>query len=429
MKLEIKTPQLPESVADATVAAWRKQPGDAVDRGEIIGELETDKVALELPAPESGILVSIAEKAGTQVVSGQLLATIDTSATGASTAPVASATSAAAEAPSASAAAMSSSSASPPASSVPVVAPAARQLVREHKLDTTQITGTGKRGIILKADVLKFLDHQNNATTAPATPESAPPASQPVAANPPATATSEPASLDQRGDKRVPMTRLRIRTAERLIQSKNEMAALTTFNEVNMAPVMALRKKFGEEFLKQHGVKLGFMSLFTHACIEALRVHPLLNASIDQQDIIYHSYFDIGIAISSPRGLVVPIIRNADQLTLAQIEKKILDYGDKAKNAKLTLDDLMGGTFSITNGGVFGSMLSTPLINPPQTAILGMHAIRQRAVVEDDQIVIRPIMQLALTYDHRLIDGRDAVHFLVRVKQSLEEPARLILNL
>ena len=445
MKLEIKTPQLPESVSDATVAAWHKKPGDAVERGEVIGELETDKVALELPSPEAGVMKSIEQQPGAVVVSGQLLAVIDVGAVASASAgkDAGSASTAAGDAAAANAAASSGAAASS-ASSLRV-APAARRLIEEHGLNATAIAGTGKHGTILKEDVLRHVREAAAGATAPAAAPSAParsaparsapaapaPASEPLMATttrPPAP-TSRPLPTDTRGDKRVPMSRLRARTAERLVQSRNETAALTTFNEVNMAPVMALRKKFGEEFLKHHGVKLGFMSIFTHACIEALRVFPVVNASIDAGDVIYHNYFDIGIAISSPKGLVVPVIRNADQLTLAQVEKQILDYGEKAKGGKMTLEDLTGGTFSITNGGIFGSMLSTPIINPPQTAILGMHSIRPRPMAENGQVVIQPVMYLALTYDHRLIDGREAVQFLVRIKDSIEEPSRLLLNL
>ena len=471
MKLEIKTPQLPESVSDATVATWHKKPGDAIERGEIIGDLETDKVTLELPSPEAGVLKSIEQQPGAVVVSGQLLAVIDVSAVAsasadldansASTVALAAGSAGAGANGSVGAGAVVGSGASSAGSLR--VAPAARRLIAEHGLNATAIAGSGKHGTILKEDVLRHVREATaegaaanagaantnaagatNATNANAARAAGTPslaarsthtgsasASEPLmaAATPAPAHTSHPMASDTRGDKRVPMTRLRARTAERLVLSRNETAALTTFNEVNMAPVMALRKKFGEEFLKHHGVKLGFMSIFTHACIEALRVFPVVNASIDAGDVIYHNYFDIGIAISSPKGLVVPVIRNADQLTLAQVEKQILDYGEKAKGGKMTLEDLTGGTFSITNGGIFGSMLSTPIINPPQTAILGMHSIRQRPMAENGEVVIQPVMYLALTYDHRLIDGREAVQFLVRIKDSIEEPSRLLLNL
>ena len=419
MKKEIKTPQLPESVSDATVAKWHKKPGDAVGRGEVIGDLETDKVALELPAPEAGVLFSIEQETGATVVSGQLLAVIDVGAAGG------------AKAKPAAAAKPEPAEAAAAASSERRIAPAARRLIEETGLDAASITGTGKQGSILKEDVLAFIRDgaSRGAAAAPAPAPAPAPAAAPAPGPAPAPSPAVVSVSDTRGDKRVPMTRLRARTAERLVQSRNETAALTTFNEVNMAPVISLRKKFGDEFLKQHDVKLGFMSIFAHACIEALRVFPVVNASIDGQDIVYHNYFDIGVAISSPKGLTVPVIRNADQLTLAQVEKRIIDFSEQARSNKLTLDDLTGGTFSITNGGVFGSMLSTPLINPPQTAILGMHTIRERPVVEDGAVVVRPMMYLALTYDHRLIDGREAVQFLVRIKHSIEEPSRLLLNL
>ncbi|GLR26615.1 2-oxoglutarate dehydrogenase complex dihydrolipoyllysine-residue succinyltransferase [Limnobacter litoralis] len=419
--VEVVVPQLSESVAEATLLTWNKKVGDAVKRDENIIDIETDKVVLEVPAPSAGVIVEILQADGATVVAGQLLAKIDTEATAGASAPAA-APAAPAEAPVAAAAPAAAPAA--PASGA-VAMPSAAKMMAENNLSAGQVSGTGKDGRITKGDVI-------GAMNAPAAkPAAAPaPAAKPVSLLPEVKAPLDLSTLiDGRPEQRVPMSRLRARVAERLVQSQQTNAILTTFNEVNMKPVMDLRNKYKDKFEKEHGVKLGFMSFFVKAAVAALKKYPVLNASVDGSDIVYHGYFDIGIAVGSPRGLVVPILRNADQMSLADIEQKIAEFGQKAKDGKLTLDELTGGTFSISNGGVFGSMLSTPIINPPQSAILGIHATKDRAVVENGEIVIRPMNYLAMSYDHRIIDGREAVLGLVAMKEALEDPARLLLDL
>ena len=403
MLVEVKVPQLSESVSEATLLAWRKREGERVKRDENLIDIETDKVVLELPAPADGVLAKIVKGDGGTVKAGEVIATIDTDGKGVSvatgTAPAPKAAPAPAPAP------------KPAAVSAPAM-PAARKMAGEKGIDTSTIAGTGKGGRVTKADVMEAR-----------APEARAPLPQPPA----------PVSVDQllagRPEQRVPMSRLRARIAERLVQSQSSAAILTTFNEVNMQPVMDLRKKHQERFEKEHGVKLGFMSFFVKATVHALRKYPIVNASIDGNDIVYHGYFDIGIAVGSARGLVVPILRDCDQMSFPDIEKKIADFGKRAQDGKLAIEELTGGTFSISNGGVFGSMLSTPIINPPQSAILGVHATRERPVVENGQIVIRPINYLALSYDHRIIDGREAVLSLVAIKEALEDPSRMLLDL
>ena len=389
-------PQLSESVSEATLGAWHKKVGEAVSRDENLIDIETDKVVLETPAPADGVLVKIVKNNGDTVTSGELIAQIDTSAAAAA----GDAKAAAAPAPAAEKAAPA---ANVPASNTP--SPAARKILEEKGISADNVAGSGRGGRITKGDA--------------------------VAAQTGKVAAAAPSMViaGDRPEERVPMTRLRARIAERLLQSKNENAILTTFNEVNMAPVMALRKQYGDKFEKAHGVRLGFMGFFVKAAVAALKRYPILNASIDGNDIVYHGYIDIGIAVGSPRGLVVPILRDAEQLSVADIEKKIAEFGQKAKDGKLSLEELSGGTFSISNGGVFGSMMSTPIINPPQSAILGIHATKDRPVAENGQVVIRPINYLALSYDHRIIDGREAVLSLVAMKEALEDPARLILDI
>ena len=411
--IEVKVPQLSESVAEATLLQWHKKVGEAVARDENLIDIETDKVVLELPAPGEGVIVEIIKGDGSTVVAGEVIAKLDTEATaGAVAAPAA-----------APAAASAPATAPAPASSAAagIAMPAAAKMLADNAMSASQVAGTGKDGRVTKGDVINAL--QNKPAVPAAAPVAAPKAAlQQVAA---------PVNIDlsNRPEERVPMSRLRARIAERLLQSQATNAILTTFNEVNMQPVMDLRNKYKDKFEKEHGVKLGFMSFFVKAAVAALKKYPVLNASVDGNDIVYHGYFDIGIAVGSPRGLVVPILRDVDQMTIAEIEKKIAEYGVKAKDGKLTLDELTGGTFSISNGGVFGSMLSTPIINPPQSAILGVHATKDRAVVENGQIVIRPMNYLAMSYDHRIIDGREAVLGLVAMKEALEDPARLLLDL
>lgn len=418
-QIEVKVPQLSESVAEATMLTWHKKVGDAVARDENLIDIETDKVVLELPAPAAGVLIKIIKGDGSTVVADELIAVIDTDGVAAAAAPVAAAAAPAAapgsaHAPSAAAAATGGSKGD-------VAMPAAAKILSEKGLSAGDVAGSGKDGRVTKGDAL--------AASAPATPAVAPLAA--AAAKPALQQIASPtvASLGERPEERVPMSRLRARIAERLLQSQSTNAILTTFNEVNMAPVMDLRNKYKDKFEKEHGVKLGFMSFFVKAAVAALKKYPIINASVDGNDIIYHGYFDIGIAVGSPRGLVVPILRNADQMSIADIEKKIGEFGQKAKEGKLTLDDLTGGTFSISNGGTFGSMPLTLIINPPQSAILGVHATKDRAVVENGQIVIRPMNYLAMSYDHRIIDGREAVLGLVAMKEALEDPARLLLDL
>jgi len=399
--VDVKVPQLSESVAEATMLTWKKKAGEAVAQDEILIEIETDKVVLEVPAPSAGVLAEIVVGDGGTVVSDQVIAKIDSTAKAAAAAP------AAAPAPAAAAPAAAPAPAPAPVASAKAM-PSAAKLMAENNLSA--VAGTGKDGRVTKGDVLATL-----SGTAPAAKAAAP---APVVS-----------SASGRPEERVPMSRLRARIAERLLQSQQTNAILTTFNEVNMAPVMAMRNKYKDQFEKEHGTKLGFMSFFVKAAVHALKKYPILNASVDGNDIVYHGYFDIGIAVGSPRGLVVPILRDADQMSLADIEKKIAEFGVKARDGKLTLDDLSGGTFSISNGGIFGSMLSTPIINPPQSAILGIHATKDRAVVENGQVVVRPINYLAMSYDHRIIDGREAVLGLVAMKEALEDPARLLLDL
>lgn len=391
MLIEVKVPQLSESVSEATLVTWHKKEGDAVSRDENLIDIETDKVVLETPAPADGVLVKLVKNGGDSVTSGEVIATIDTEAKAATGAPAA----AAAPAPAAAA----------PAAAVSAASPSARKILDEKGMAAADVAGSGRGGRVTKEDA--------------------------VAAQPKAAAVAAPVVAVASGDRpeqRVPMTRLRARIAERLIQSKNENAILTTFNEVNMAPIMALRKQYGDKFEKAHGVRLGFMGFFVKAAVAALKKFPILNASVDGNDIVYHGYIDIGIAVGSPRGLVVPILRDVDNMSIADIEKKIAEFGQKAKDGKISLEELTGGTFSISNGGVFGSMMSTPIINPPQSAILGIHATKDRAVVENGQVVVRPINYLAMSYDHRIIDGREAVLGLVTMKEALEDPARLILD-
>jgi 2-oxoglutarate dehydrogenase E2 component (dihydrolipoamide succinyltransferase) len=412
--VEVKVPQLSESVSEATLLEWHKGEGSAVSRDENLIDVETDKVVLELPAPAAGVLKQVLKQNGSTVVAGEVIALIDTEATAAASATPQSKPAAAPQAASAAA-----------PSKADIAMPAASKILADHGISTTQVTGSGKDGRVTKGDALAAV----TIGTKPVTPAMSSP--QPVAAKPALEQVVAPAglSLADRPEERVPMSRLRARIAERLIQSQSTNAILTTFNEVNMQPVMDLRNKYKDKFEKEHGVKLGFMSFFVKAAVAALKKYPIINASVDGNDIVYHGYFDIGIAVGSPRGLVVPILRDADQLSIADIEKKIADFGAKAKDGKLTLEELTGGTFSISNGGVFGSMLSTPIINPPQSAILGVHATKERAVVENGQIVIRPMNYLAMSYDHRIIDGREAVLGLVAMKEALEDPARLLLEL
>ncbi len=414
--VEVKVPQLSESVAEATLLQWKKKPGDAVAMDEILVEIETDKVVLEVPAPSAGVMAELVKPDGATCVSEEVIARIDTEGTPTATAPPA--------------AAGATAPAVPASAAQPAVAmPAAAKLMADNQLAAGSVAGTGKDGRVTKGDVLGALAAPAAApASAPATPRPAAPA--PAAARPLASvAVPPPANLGDRPEQRVPMSRLRARVAERLLQSQATNAILTTFNEVNMAPVMEMRKRFQERFEKEHGTKIGFMSFFVKAAVHALKKYPVINASVDGTDIVYHGYFDIGIAVGSPRGLVVPILRNADQMSFADIEKKIAEFGTKARDGKLTLDDLTGGTFSISNGGVFGSMLSTPIINPPQSAILGVHATKDRAVVENGQIVIRPMNYLAMSYDHRIIDGREAVLGLVAMKEALEDPSRLLFDI
>ncbi|MRW89167.1 2-oxoglutarate dehydrogenase complex dihydrolipoyllysine-residue succinyltransferase [Duganella sp. FT80W] len=415
-QIEVKVPQLSESVAEATMLTWHKKVGEAVARDENLIDIETDKVVLELPAPAAGVLVQIIKGDGSTVVADELIAIIDTDAGAAVAAPAAAA---AAPAPAAAAPAAAPAAATG-GNKGDVAMPAAAKILSEKGLSASDVAGSGKDGRVTKGDALAA------GAKAPTVAPLAAPAAKPALAQ---VAAPAAANLGDRPEERVPMSRLRARIAERLIQSQSTNAILTTFNEVNMAPVMELRNKYKDKFEKEHGVKLGFMSFFVKAAVAALKKYPILNASVDGNDIVYHGYFDIGIAVGSPRGLVVPILRNADQMTIAEIEKKIGEFGAKAKEGKLTLDDLTGGTFSISNGGTFGSMLSTPIINPPQSAILGVHATKDRAVVENGQIVVRPMNYLAMSYDHRIIDGREAVLGLVAMKDALEDPARLLLDL
>ena len=395
---EVKVPQLSESVAEATLLQWKKKVGDAVGQDEILIEIETDKVVLEVPAPSAGVLTEIVVGDGGTVVAEQLIGKIDSTAV---------ATSAPAKVAAAAAPVAAPAQAPAPAKSAVAAAPSAAKILAENNISAGQVAGSGRDGRITKGDALSAAAGGAKSASLP----------------------SAPIPTGSRPEERVPMSRLRARIAERLLESQANNAILTTFNEVNMAPVIAMRNKYKDQFEKVHGVKLGFMSFFVKAATHALKKYPLLNASVDGNDIMYHGYFDIGIAVSSPRGLVVPILRDVDQMNLADIEKKIAEFGAKARDGKLSIEELTGGTFSISNGGVFGSMLSTPIINPPQSAILGIHATKDRAVVENGQVVVRPINYLALSYDHRIIDGREAVLGLVAMKDALEDPSRLLLDL
>ncbi len=417
--VEVKVPQLSESVAEATMLTWKKKAGEAVAVDEILIEIETDKVVLEVPAPAAGVLTEIVQGDGATVIADQLIAKIDTEAVaGAAAAPAA-----AAPAPAAAAPAPAAAPAAAGGNKGDVAMPAAAKLLADNNLSVGAVAGSGKDGRVTKGDVLAAVAG-GVKSTAGVIPTGAPTKSLPQVASPAAAQ-----DLGERPEQRVPMSRLRARIAERLLQSQSTNAILTTFNEVNMAPVMALRKKFQDDFTKEHGVKLGFMSFFVKAAVHALKKYPVLNASVDGTDIIYHGYFDIGIAVGSPRGLVVPILRNADQMSFADIEKKIAEFGKKAADGKLGIEDMTGGTFSISNGGTFGSMMSTPIINPPQSAILGVHATKDRAVIENGQVVVRPMNYFAMSYDHRIIDGREAVLGLVAMKDALEDPSRLLFDL
>jgi len=408
MSFEILVPSLPESVSDATLATWHKKAGEFVKKNDNLVDLETDKVVLEVPAPESGILTKIFHPDGATVVAGDVLATLELKQ---------------AEEPSADSIKSESTEEIP-------LSPAVRRLIQEKNLDPHSILGSGKKGRLTKGDVLEYIEknQQTAEETIPA-PKPAIASSQETTTTIQQQAEAETASSSFRPEQRVPMTRLRAKVAERLLQAQQNAAMLTTFNEVDMKSVINLRNQYKDRFLQKHEIKLGFMSFFIKASIEALKKHPAINASIDGNDIIYHGYYDMGIAVSTPRGLIVPVIKDADQLDFAGIEKSIFDYGTKARDGAISYEDLTGGTFTITNGGIFGSMLSTPILNPPQCAILGMHSIKERPVVVDGEIVIRPIMYLALSYDHRLVDGKEAVQFLVTIKECLESPAHLLLNI
>ena len=399
MTIEVRVPQLPESVADATIVSWHKKPGDAVARDENLVDLETDKVVLEVPAPVAGVLQEIKLKDGTTVTSGQVLAVIEAGATAVPGASAPSPVTAARDA-------------AKPEAAAAKLSPAAKRVVEENKVDPKAVTGSGRDGRVSKADVVNFLSAKDAAP---------PPASK-------APAAPVPSARGARAEQRVPMTRLRARIAERMVQAQATQALLTSFNEVDLKAVNELRARYKDQFEKQHGVKLGFMSFFAKACVEALKKFPAVNASVDGNDIVYHEYFDIGVAVSTDRGLIVPVLRDADLQSFADIEKSIGNFAGRARAGTITMEELTGGTFTITNGGVFGSLLSTPIVNSPQSAILGMHKIQDRAVVIDGQVVVRPMMYIALTYDHRIIDGREAVQFLVTVKQCLEDPARMVLG-
>ncbi len=434
MTVEVKVPTLPESVSDGTLVNWKKKPGDPVKRGENLVDLETDKVVLDIPAPADGVLGPILRQEGEIVTTGDVIATLEEGAVAQGLAPapvaVAPAPAPAALAPAAAAAVAEVD--------LEGLSPAVRRLAAEHGLDVNKVPGSGRGGRVTKADVLAYLGARTAGAPAPAiapVPAIAPaPVAAPAPVTTPARSAAAPAAAplpsDAHGrvEQRVPMTRLRARIAERLLMAKNTTAMLTTFNEINMKPVMDLRSRYKDEFEKKHGVRLGFMGFFVKAVVEGLKRFPAVNGSIDGSDIIYHGYYDIGVAVSSPRGLVVPILRDVDQMSVADIEKAIGEFGKKAKDGTLTVEEMTGGTFTITNGGVFGSLMSTPILNPPQSGILGMHATKDRPVAENGQVVIRPMMYVAHSYDHRIIDGREAVTFLVAVKEGIEDPARLILN-
>jgi 2-oxoglutarate dehydrogenase E2 component (dihydrolipoamide succinyltransferase) len=415
MRIEVKVPQLPESVAEATLVSWHKKPGDAVRRDENLIDVETDKVVLELPSPGDGVLVELVKPDGSTVTSNEVIAVIDSEgkAGASATAPAKPAVAAAPTTPAPQAAVA-------PVASVTAL-PAARKMMADQGMAPASVEGTGRGGRITKGDVITAAEAKAGAAASVPVPAAKAPPTPSVPAL--------PVGAGARPEQRVPMSRLRQRVAERLVQSQATAAILTTFNEVNMQPILDLRNKYKDRFEKEHGVKLGFMGFFVKAAVHALKKYPAVNASIDGTDIVYHGYFDIGIAVGSPRGLVVPILRDADQMSLAEIEKQIAEYGKRANEGKLTVQELTGGTYTISNGGVFGSMLSTPIINPPQSAILGVHATKERAVVENGQVVVRPINYLAQSYDHRIIDGREAVLSLVAIKEALEDPARLLLDI
>ena len=421
--VEVKVPQLSESVAEATMLTWKKKAGEAVSADEILIEIETDKVVLEVPAPAAGVLAEIVVGDGGTVVAEQLIAKIDTEGKAGAPAPAAAA---AAPAVAAAAAPAPAAAAAAGGAKGDVAMPAAAKLLADNNLSVSAVAGTGKDGRVTKGDVLAAV--AGGAKPAAPVAASVIPTGVPTKALPQVAAPAAP-NLGDRPEQRVPMSRLRARVAERLLQSQSTNAILTTFNEVNMAPVMEMRKKFQDAFTKEHGVKIGFMSFFVKAAVHALKKFPVLNASVDGNDIVYHGYFDIGIAVGSPRGLVVPILRNADQMSFADIEKKIAEFGKKAAEGKLGIEEMTGGTFSISNGGTFGSMMSTPIINPPQSAILGVHATKDRAVVENGQVVVRPMNYLAMSYDHRISDGREAVLGPVAMKDALEDPSRLLFDL
>jgi 2-oxoglutarate dehydrogenase E2 component (dihydrolipoamide succinyltransferase) len=407
MSIEIKVPPLPESVTDATLVAWHKKPGESVARDENLVDLETDKVVLEVPAPASGTLAKILVQDGATVTAGDVLAVLEEGEVAAAAAP------SAAESPPSAERAVEV--AEPDSGVAPRLSPAVRRLLEEHDLDATIVPPSGKDGRITKSDVLAYLQSHNDENVAPGDPE-------------PVVESELFATGPSRSEQRVPMTRLRARIAERMVEAQQTAAMLTTFNEVDLTKVISLRKRYRDNFEKEHGVKLGFMSFFAKAAVEALKKFPAVNASVEGNDIIYHDYVDIGVAVSSERGLMVPVLRNVDHLSFAQVEKGINDLAVKAREGSISMEDLTGGTFTITNGGIFGSMLSTPILNPPQSAILGMHAIQERPMAVDGEVVVRPMMYLALTYDHRIIDGREAVQFLVSIKNSLEDPGRLLLQ-
>lgn len=417
MTIEVRVPQLPESVADATIVSWHKKPGDAVARDENLVDLETDKVVLEVPAAAAGVLKEIKLGDGTTVTSGQVLALIEEGATalpGASAPAVMAASGG--PATSASTAVAAAQDAAKPDAGPGKLSPAAKRVVEENRVDPKAVSGSGRDGRVSKSDVVNYLSAKE-AAPSPTAPASKAPAATPV-----------PAARGARADQRVPMTRLRARIAERMVQAQTTQALLTSFNEVDLKAVNELRARYKDQFEKQHGVKLGFMSFFAKACVEALKKFPAVNASVEGNDIVYHEYFDLGVAVSTDRGLIVPVLRDADLQSFADIEKSIANFAGRARAGTITMEELTGGTFTITNGGVFGSLLSTPIVNSPQSAILGMHKIQERAVVIDGQVVVRPMMYIALTYDHRIIDGREAVLFLVTVKQCLEDPARMVLG-
>ena len=407
MTLEVKVPVLPESVADATIATWHKKPGDAVKRDENLVDLETDKVVLEVPAPADGVLKEIKFDTGATVTSQQVLAILEEGAAAAASAPAA-----AAPATKAAPAPAPAPSAAPAAAGVDALSPAGRRVATENQIDPSKVAGTGRGGAVTKEDLANYISAGGKSAPAPAT----------------AAATAK-APSGPRTEERVPMTRMRAKIAERLMQSKNSIAMLTSFNEINLAKVAAMRKELGEQFEKANGIKLGFMSFFVKAAAEALKRHPIVNASVDGNDIIYHAYQDISVAVSTDKGLVTPVLRDAQNMGFADVEKAIAGFAKKAREGGLTLDDLQGGTFTITNGGTFGSLFSTPIVNPPQSAILGMHAIKERAIVENGQVVAAPMMYVAISYDHRIIDGKDAVLFLVDIKNQLENPQRMLLGM